>query len=67
MSKTLPVRANLSFLKKRCKQRLRAARQRRQPIQLAAVQRALAKDYGFSSWRKLKAAIETRIHRQARL
>lgn len=61
MSKTeLPERASLEFLKRRAKERLSGMRRADPTAQLATAQLAVARDYGFSSWRALKAEIETR-------
>jgi ankyrin repeat protein/catechol 2,3-dioxygenase-like lactoylglutathione lyase family enzyme len=57
MSK-LPERASLEYLKKVAKERLRALRREDTGAKLAAAQLAVARDYGFSSWRALKAAID---------
>ena len=61
MSKSqLPDRASLEFLKRRAKELLLELRQRDPRANLAAAQLALARDYGFSSWRALKAEIDRR-------
>lgn len=57
MSKILPQNANLAWLKKTAKQQLRLWREEGQTVNLADVQLALARDYGFSSWRTLRAAL----------
>ena len=54
MSRTLPQNPNLSHLRKQAKELLRQM----QPGRLADAQHALAKEYGFSSWAKLKEHIE---------
>ena len=54
----LPVRPSLEFLKKSAKQQVAAHRRQGRTISLAAAQLALARKYGFPSWRKLKAHIE---------
>jgi len=57
---TLPDRPSLEFLKKRAKEQLQVLRQTDPRAQLAAALRAVAKDYGFSSWRALKAEVDRR-------
>jgi ankyrin repeat protein len=54
MARSLPARASLEWLKKTAKQKLRAT----PGAKLADAQRALARDYGFASWRALKAYVE---------
>ena len=56
----LPDRASLEFLKKRAKELLLEMRQRDPRAKLAAAQLAVARDYGFPSWRALKAEIDRR-------
>ena len=56
----LPQRASLEFLKKRAKERLAELRRTDRAAQLAAAQLAVARDYGFPSWRALKAEIDKR-------
>jgi ankyrin repeat protein len=56
----LPDRASLDFLKKRAKERLLEMRRRDPRAKLAAAQLAIARDYGFPSWRALKAEIDRR-------
>jgi ankyrin repeat protein len=56
----LPDRASLEFLKKRAKERLLQMRQRDPRAKLAAAQLAIAREYGFPSWRALKAEIDRR-------
>ena len=74
MSRTLPARANLEFLTKQAKDFLHdakagdaIARERLRawgppdvsdPPKLADCQHALAREYGFASWPKLKAHVE---------
>lgn len=57
-SRELPHAANLEHLKKQAKLRLRALRAQAPEARLAQAQLAVARDYGFASWRALKAAIE---------
>jgi len=54
----LPLRANLEWLKKTCKERLTAMRADNPRAKLSQAQLALAREYGFPSWRKLKAHVE---------
>jgi ankyrin repeat protein len=59
-SSKLPERASLEYLKKRAKERLLELRGRDPRAKLAAAQLAVARDYGFPSWRALKAEIDRR-------
>jgi ankyrin repeat protein len=56
---TLPERPNLAFLKKLAKKRLRTMRASAATAgaKLADAQLAVARDYGFASWRKLHAHV----------
>jgi ankyrin repeat protein len=54
----LPARPNLERLKNEAKQRLKTLRAADPAAKLADVQLALARDYGFASWRQLKAHVE---------
>ncbi|HET6701234.1 MAG TPA: ankyrin repeat domain-containing protein [Gemmatimonadaceae bacterium] len=56
----LPERASLEFLKKRAKERLIELRRGDPRAKLAIAQLGVARDYGFPSWRALKAAIDRR-------
>jgi hypothetical protein len=58
MSRNLPDRPNLEFLKKEAKTRLESMQRTATGVQLADAQFALARDYGFDSWPKLKAHVE---------
>ena len=60
MARALPARPNIEWLRKTAKQSLAALRVRDPQARLADAQRALARDYGFSSWRALKAHIDSR-------
>lgn len=53
MSRQLPEKPNLEYLKKQAKE-LRGIR----PGKLSAAQHTLANEYGFASWAKLKAHVE---------
>jgi len=56
----LPERASLDYLRKLAKERLRAARVADPTATLAAAQLSIAREYGFPSWRALKAEVERR-------
>ena len=58
MSLTLPPRPSLDHLKKQAKDRLQKLQATAPGAQLADAQHALARDYGFPSWPKLKAHVE---------
>ncbi|HEV3149310.1 MAG TPA: ankyrin repeat domain-containing protein [Acidobacteriaceae bacterium] len=54
MSRELPEKPNLEYLKKQAKELLRTNGQGK----LADAQHALAKEYGFATWAKLKSHVE---------
>ena len=56
----LPERPSLEYLKRRAKERLVELRQRDPRRKLAHAQLELAREYGFPSWRALKAEIDRR-------
>jgi ankyrin repeat protein len=56
----LPERPSLEYLKRRAKERLGELRQRDPRAKLAQAQLEIARDYGFPSWRALKAEIDRR-------
>ena len=58
MSRTLPFRPNLEHLKKQAKGLLEKLRQQNADATLVDAQHALAREYGFPSWPKLKAHVE---------
>lgn len=58
MAEALPARPNLEWLKKTAKQLLGELQARDPARKLADAQFALARRYGFSSWRAMKAHIE---------
>jgi hypothetical protein len=58
MSRNLPDRPNLEFLRKEAKALLESMQARQLRSQLADAQFALARDYGFDSWPRLKAHVE---------
>ncbi|MEM6553005.1 MAG: ankyrin repeat domain-containing protein [Planctomycetota bacterium] len=55
---SLPARPELEHLKNQAKRRLDALRRSDPKAKLSTAQFALARDYGFSSWRKLKAHVD---------
>src|SRR5215510_3243794 len=60
MSQALPARPNLDWLRKTAKQQLDALRKTNPDAKLAGAQLALAREYGFPSWRTLKAEVDRR-------
>ncbi len=58
-SMSLPSRPNLEWLKNRAKEHLAELRAKDPSTRLAAAQREVARRYGFSSWRALKAHVES--------
>jgi ankyrin repeat protein len=60
MPLSLPERASYEFLKKLAKDRLVALHAADPTAKLAAAQLAIAQEYGFTSWRALKAEIDRR-------
>jgi ankyrin repeat protein len=60
MAQALPARPNLDWLRKTAKDLLRALRVKDPACKLADAQLALARQYGFSSWRALKAHVDER-------
>ena len=54
----LPPRPNLEYLKNEAKRRLHVLRATAPGAKLAEVQHHLAREYGFSNWRDLKANVE---------
>ena len=60
MSAPLPPRANLEHLRNEAKQRLKTLREQDPSVKLADAQLAIAHEYGFASWRRLKAAVDER-------
>ena len=59
MSRDLPPNPNLEHLKKQAKALLEKLRLQNANCQLVDAQHALAREYGFPSWPKLKAHIES--------
>ena len=60
MTKTLPHRPDLAWLKKSAKERLAELRASDPGAKLHQAQRAIAGDHGFPSWRALKARVDAR-------
>jgi ankyrin repeat protein len=58
MPKALPANPNLEWLRKAAKYRLVALRANNPAAKLTAAQRDIAGEYGFTSWRALKAHID---------
>lgn len=57
-ARMLPTRPSLEHLKNEAKQHLKALRKQNPQAQLAIAQLAVARDYGFASWRQLKAHVD---------
>ena len=60
MPLNLPERASYDYLKKLAKERLAMLRARNAATKLADAQLAIAREYGFSSWRALKTEMDLR-------
>jgi ankyrin repeat protein len=58
MSQALPARPNLDWLRKTAKQQLQQLRKTSPDAKLAGAQLAIARQYGFRSWRALKAEVD---------
>ncbi len=59
MSRDLPARPNLDHLRKQAKELLQKMKLQDPDAQLADAQHALALEYGFASWPRLKAHVES--------
>ena len=59
MSRPLPPNPNLEFLRKQAKDLLREMLQQDPASKLTDAQHVLAREYGFASWPKLKAYLES--------
>ena len=59
MTKTLPAQPDLDWLKKTAKQRFKEIRADDPDAKLHQAQLEIARDYGFTSWRELKAHVDT--------
>ncbi len=55
---SLPDDASIEWLRKHAKQRLRELKQSQQGAKLADAQLLVAREYGFASWRALKAYVD---------
>jgi hypothetical protein len=62
MSRNLPQFPNLDYLKKRAKSLLRELQRRNPGAKLTQAQHAIAREYGFASWPKLKVYVESLPH-----
>lgn len=60
MAKTLPARPSLDWLRKAAKDHLADLRAHEPAARLHQAQLDIARDYGFASWRSLKAHIDSR-------
>lgn len=60
----LPQQPNLGHLKNEAKQRLKVLRAEEPRARLADAQLAVARDYGFASWRALKAHVDEITHKR---
>ena len=58
MAQALPARPNLDWLRKTAKDLLRELRAQDPTRKLADAQFSLARQYGFSGWRALKAHVD---------
>jgi ATP-dependent Clp protease adapter protein ClpS len=56
--RALPAHPNLEHLKNEAKQRLRSLQEADATAKLADAQFQIAREYGFASWRQLKAEVE---------
>src|SRR5437762_13177891 len=63
-TRALPAEPNLDHLKTEAKRRLKALRQHDAQAKLASAQLAVARDYGFSSWRALKAHVDGTVRKR---
>ena len=59
MSRDLPERPSLDHLRKQAKMLLRDLQRRDPHAKLTAAQHALAREYGFASWRALRAHLQS--------
>jgi ankyrin repeat protein len=67
MSSSLPARPSLEWLRKTAKERLTTLRSTRPAAKLAEAQLHVAREYGFSSWRALKAHVDATAKSEANL
>ncbi len=64
-SHELPARASLEHLRNEAKQRLRELRAQDASARLTDAQLVVAREYGFASWRRLKATLDERDRERA--
>ena len=62
MSRELPAKPNLEHLKNQAKELLHDLQQQDRTAKLAGAQHRLAREYGFTSWKKLKEHVESVLH-----
>ncbi|MDR3703181.1 MAG: ankyrin repeat domain-containing protein [Candidatus Sulfopaludibacter sp.] len=62
MSRELPSKPNLEFLRKQAKELLRDLQRENASTKLSDAQHTLARDYGFATWPKLKEYVEELAH-----
>ena len=60
MSRSLPARPSIEWLKKSAKDELKRLRAQNPAVLLAEAQLTVAREYGFDSWRKLKRHVDER-------
>ena len=65
MSRVLPPKPNLEFLKNEAKELLQALRLESPSVKLAHALHRLARDYGFQTWPALKAHVESLVESDA--
>jgi ankyrin repeat protein len=65
MAQALPPRPNLEWLRKTAKKKLGELQSRQPGSKLADAQLALAREYGFSSWRALKSHVDAQLRAPA--
>src|SRR5262245_48832446 len=63
-ARPLPAEPNLDHLKTQAKRRLQALRKDDPQAKLALAQLAVARDYGFASWRALKAHVDGSLRKR---
>jgi TonB family protein len=66
-TRSLPERPNLEHLRKEAKQRLKTMRLDDSGATLAAAQLAVAREYGFTSWRRLIAYVKSQADKKSQL
>jgi tetratricopeptide (TPR) repeat protein len=66
-ARSLPERPNLEHLRKEAKQRLKTMRLDDSGATLAAAQLAVAREYGFTSWRRLVAYVKSQADKKSQL